>query len=88
MSKNSIIVVGGGIVGVMTALTLQRRGKSNFDRPLGAGHSRASPTDYNRVIRAISGRTNSILAGRVRHVKDGSSYRQKRVRTSCMNVVR
>ena len=57
MSKNSIIVVGGGIVGVMTALTLQRRGEkvTLIDR-WEPGHSRASSTDYNRVIRAISGR--------------------------------
>jgi glycine/D-amino acid oxidase-like deaminating enzyme len=57
MSKSSVIVVGGGIVGVMTALTLQRRGESVtlIDR-WEPGHSRASSTDYNRVIRAISGR--------------------------------
>ncbi len=57
MSKNSVIVVGGGIVGVMTALTLQRRGEAVtlIDR-WEPGHSRASSTDYNRVIRAISGR--------------------------------
>ncbi len=56
MSKNSVIVVGGGIVGVMTALTLQRRGEAVtlIDR-WEPGHSRASSTDYNRVIRAISG---------------------------------
>jgi glycine/D-amino acid oxidase-like deaminating enzyme len=57
MPRNSIIVVGGGIVGVMTALTLQRRGENVtlIDR-WEPGHSRASSTDYNRVIRAISGR--------------------------------
>ncbi|WP_299635747.1 FAD-dependent oxidoreductase [uncultured Ruegeria sp.] len=57
MSKSSVIVVGGGIVGVMTALTLQRRGETVtlIDR-WEPGHSRASSTDYNRVIRAISGR--------------------------------
>ena len=57
MPKSSVIVVGGGIVGVMTALTLQRRGESVtlIDR-WEPGHSRASSTDYNRVIRAISGR--------------------------------
>ncbi|MCA0927904.1 FAD-dependent oxidoreductase [Ruegeria profundi] len=57
MSKSSVIVVGGGIVGVMTALTLQRRGEAVtlIDR-WEPGHSRASSTDYNRVIRAISGR--------------------------------
>lgn len=57
MARNSIIVVGGGIVGVMTALTLQRRGENVtlIDR-WEPGHARASSTDYNRVIRAISGR--------------------------------
>ncbi len=57
MSKSSVIVVGGGIVGVMTALTLQRMGEAVtlIDR-WEPGHSRASSTDYNRVIRAISGR--------------------------------
>lgn len=57
MSKSSVIVVGGGIAGVMTALTLQRRGQTVtlIDR-WEPGHSRASSTDYNRVIRAISGR--------------------------------
>lgn len=57
MPKNSIVVVGGGVVGVMTALTLQRRGErvTLIDR-WEPGHARASSTDYNRVIRAISGR--------------------------------
>ncbi len=57
MARNSIVVVGGGIVGVMTALTLQRRGEqvTLIDR-WEPGHARASSTDYNRVIRAISGR--------------------------------
>ncbi|MFP4328176.1 MAG: FAD-dependent oxidoreductase [Paracoccaceae bacterium] len=57
MAQNSIIVVGGGIVGVMTALTLQRRGEAVtlIDR-WEPGHPRASSSDYNRVIRAISGR--------------------------------
>ena len=57
MTRSSVIVVGGGIAGVMTALTLQRRGETVtlIDR-WEPGHSRASSTDYNRVIRAISGR--------------------------------
>lgn len=57
MGRSRIIVVGGGIVGVMTALSLQRRGLrvTLVDR-WEPGHSRASSTDYNRVIRAISGR--------------------------------
>ena len=56
-AQSSVIVVGGGIVGVMTALQLQRRGESVtlIDR-WEPGHARASSTDYNRVIRAISGR--------------------------------
>lgn len=57
MPRNSIAIVGGGIVGVMTALTLQKRGEAVtlIDR-WEPGHARASSTDYNRVIRAISGR--------------------------------
>jgi len=57
MPTSRIVVAGGGIVGVMTALELQRRGHAVtlIDR-WEPGHSRASSTDYNRVIRAISGR--------------------------------
>jgi len=57
MSKSNYIVVGGGIAGVMTALHLLRRGKAVtlIDR-WEPGHARAASTDYNRVIRAISGR--------------------------------
>ncbi|MEX0286022.1 MAG: FAD-dependent oxidoreductase [Paracoccaceae bacterium] len=55
--RSNIIVVGGGIAGAMTALHLQRRGEQGtlIDR-WEPGHSRAASTDYNRVIRAISGR--------------------------------
>lgn len=57
-TKTSCIVVGGGIAGAMTALHLQRRGDVQvtlIDR-WEPGHARAASTDYNRVIRAISGR--------------------------------
>ena len=57
MARSNIIVVGGGIAGVMSALELQRGGEqvTLIDR-WEPGHSRASSTDYNRMIRAISGR--------------------------------
>lgn len=55
--KTEAIVVGAGVAGTMTALALLRRGISTtlIDR-WEPGHSRASSTDYNRVIRAIHGR--------------------------------
>ena len=57
MVGTKIFVVGGGIAGAMTALHLQRRGAqvTLIDR-WEPGHARAASTDYNRVIRAISGR--------------------------------
>lgn len=57
MTRARITVVGGGIAGAMTALHLQRRGEqvTLIDR-WEPGHPRAASTDYNRVIRAISGR--------------------------------
>ena len=56
MKKSNIIVVGGGIAGTMTALSLQRSGNqvTLIDR-WEPGHARAASSDYNRVIRAISG---------------------------------
>ncbi len=55
--RSEAIVVGGGIAGAMTALSLARRKVSTtlIDR-WEPGHSRASSTDYNRVIRSIHGR--------------------------------
>ncbi|MEJ8570108.1 FAD-dependent oxidoreductase [Microbaculum marinum] len=55
--KSEAIVVGAGVAGVMTALELARRGErvTLIDR-WEPGHSRASSTDYNRIIRAIHGR--------------------------------
>lgn len=51
------VVVGAGIAGVTTALELRRRGARVrlIDR-WEPGNSRAASTDYNRIIRAISGR--------------------------------
>ncbi len=56
MPKTEVIVVGAGIAGASTALSLRRRGASVtlIDR-WEPGHARASSTDYNRVARAISG---------------------------------
>ncbi|MBF2759201.1 MAG: FAD-dependent oxidoreductase [Ectothiorhodospiraceae bacterium AqS1] len=56
MTKRSIIVVGGGITGLMIALHLQRSGERVrlIDR-WEPGHHRASSSDWNRLIRAISG---------------------------------
>lgn len=57
MASSSCIVVGGGIVGVSTALALRKKGlRATLIDRWEPGHARASSTDYNRVIRAISGR--------------------------------
>ncbi len=57
MHNTEAVVVGAGIAGVMSALSLTRRGISVtlVDR-WEPGHPRASSTDYNRVIRSIHGR--------------------------------
>ena len=57
MASADVVVVGAGVAGVMTALELARRGErvALIDR-WEPGHPRASSTDYNRIIRAISGR--------------------------------
>lgn len=57
MKKPEAIVVGGGIAGLMTAVSLARRGVQVelIDR-WEPGHARATSSDYNRVIRAIHGK--------------------------------
>ncbi|MGI9434341.1 MAG: FAD-dependent oxidoreductase [Geminicoccaceae bacterium] len=57
MPRPDVIVVGAGVAGVMTALELAKRGdKVELIDRWEPGHVRASSTDYNRIIRAISGR--------------------------------
>jgi len=54
--QTHVIVVGGGIAGISTALELQRRGaKVRLIDRWEPGHARAASSDYNRIIRAISG---------------------------------
>ena len=54
--KSDVVVVGAGIAGVMTVLYVRRRGHpvTLIDR-WEPGHSRASSTDYTRIIRTIHG---------------------------------
>ena len=57
MGKPEAIVVGGGISGLMTAISLARRGvKVDLIDRWEPGHARATSSDYNRVIRSIHGR--------------------------------
>lgn len=55
-TKPEIVVVGAGIAGVMTALSLLRRGcqVTLIDR-WEPGHNRASSSDYTRVLRSVHG---------------------------------
>ena len=71
MPKSDAIVVGAGIAGLMTAISLLRRGVSVtlIDR-WEPGHARASSSDYNRMIRSIHGNdhfyTNWARSARIR----------------------
>ena len=57
-AKNSeMVVVGAGVCGVMSALSLLERGhKVTLIDRWEPGHGRASSSDFNRVIRAIHGK--------------------------------
>lgn len=57
MGKPEAIIAGGGISGLMTALSLAKRGvKVELIDRWEPGHARATSSDYNRVIRSIHGR--------------------------------
>lgn len=57
MVNSDAIVVGAGISGIMTALSLARKGvKVTLIDRWEPGHSRASSSDYSRVFRSIHGR--------------------------------
>ncbi len=55
-NKSQVIVIGAGIAGLMSALSILRRGHSVtlLDR-WPPGHARASSSDYTRIIRSIHG---------------------------------
>lgn len=57
MSKPEAVVVGAGIAGLMTALSLLRRSArvTLIDR-WEPGHPRAASSDYNRILRSIHGK--------------------------------
>lgn len=57
MARANVLVVGACVAGVTAAFELTKRGKrvELIDR-WEPGHPRASSTDYNRIIHAISGR--------------------------------
>lgn len=56
MGQSEAVVVGAGIAGAMTALSLVQRGvKTTLIDRWEPGHSRASSSDYNRMIRSIHG---------------------------------
>ena len=55
--RPEVVVAGGGIAGVMTALHLLRKGcKVTLVDRWEIGHSRASSSDYTRILRMIHGR--------------------------------
>ena len=57
MAAAEAIVVGAGIAGVMTALSLQEHGiQVHLIDRWEPGHPRATSSDYNRIFRAIHGK--------------------------------
>lgn len=57
MSKPEVIVAGAGVAGVMTALSLLRRGcKVTLIDRWEPGHPRSASADTNRILRSIHGK--------------------------------